>query len=510
MLMETLVLWEVSRKQDYIFRSNKLKENKGASNIIEKVIEELPTTINLNYEKNLVYNGGGNSLYKFNDKDEAKDFIKKVSEKILREFPGLEVFMVLEEYAPGKITLAVDKLYEKLAMKKNERRHSGVQMSFGIERRCQSTKLPACDDKDKYGEQRYISNEILRKIDYSDKSSPKFNRLLPVEEGIKEVLDLVEGEKSYIAIVHIDGNKMGKRFAEIKKYFESLENKDSDKDNEYLDALREFSKGVKEAYEDAFRYMCKVVLDNSEKLKDDTKIKEGKFPIIPIIIAGDDVTFITNGKIALECARVFLEYLSKKEINIYKDKKVKLNACAGIAIVKKTYPFFRAYRLAEELCNNAKKQILKDYPSGKEDFSLIDWHIEQQEIIGNIEEIREKLYMSNDGKELYMRPLYVNNNSQWNNYKNFKEALFNITKRKASDGGASPKPLARSKLKKLMKILKEGEKETEIYIESNKLSGYFSRLEGTNTGDYCFCNNKCMYYDAIEFVDMFIELDEGR
>ena len=40
--MEHLVLMEVGRKQSYIFKSNKLKENIGASMIIQYVTEDLP------------------------------------------------------------------------------------------------------------------------------------------------------------------------------------------------------------------------------------------------------------------------------------------------------------------------------------------------------------------------------------------------------------------------------------------------------------------------------------
>ena len=78
--MQALVLWEVSRKQQYIFSSNKLKENRGASIIIEYIIEEMPAKINKSYSQNLIYSGGGSSLYRFGSTKEAKDFIKNISE----------------------------------------------------------------------------------------------------------------------------------------------------------------------------------------------------------------------------------------------------------------------------------------------------------------------------------------------------------------------------------------------------------------------------------------------
>lgn len=501
--MEALVLWEVSRKQDYIFCSNKLKENIGASIIIEEAVEALPTLINERYDKSLIYHGGGGSLYRFSSRDEAEEFIKTVSSKIIKDYPGLEIFMVIEEYDDklDKVTKAIDNAYKKLAKKKNRRVNSGALLSFGIEKKCESTGQPASVLENLGDEKRYISREVKTKIDKSNNRTGKFDRLLPSAKGINEFNDITKGEKSYMAVVHIDGNRMGRRFDELKNHFK-YNGEDYSKTNaEYLRNLKRFSKEVKNAYEDAFKYMAQAISKNEDKIKDDTYIKEGKFPVIPIIIAGDDITYVTNGKIGIETARIFIEYLNNRKISIYEDKKIKLNACAGVAIAKSTYPFSKAYELAEDLCKNAKKKILEDYEEDDMDFSLIDWHIEQGDLMGSIDDIRKVNYISKDNKKLFMRPLYINNEEKWNNYGNFKDAFTNVTKLKIDGKG-----LARNKLKNLRKVLKSGEKDTELFLKSNKIENYFSRFENT-TGDYCFYMDSCMYYDALEAVDLFIDLD---
>ncbi len=508
--MESLVLWEVSRKQDYIFKSNRLKENKGASIIIEDITEELPFKVNCNYKDNLVYKGGGSSLYKFDSREDAEDFVKNISKKVLECYPGIEVFMVIEEYDAEnmKVIDAIGRAYVKLAQKKSRRKTSGMQVSFGIEKKCESTGLPASYVDFEDDEKRYISKEVKVKKHYSEtgKSSKKFNKLIPSNKSIKKFADLVKGNKKYMAVIHIDGNKMGKKFNQLKEYFVYRDDNYKETNKEYLSSLESFSNEIKNVYEEAFRYMKQVVEKNADKLKDCTYINEGKIPIIPIIIAGDDITFVTNGKIGIECARVFIEYLNKKEIKIYKDNTVKLNACAGVAIVRANYPFIKAYKLAEDLCSNAKRIIAKDYKDSDKDFSLIDWHLEQGDLMGSIKEIREENYRTEDGKYLYMRPLYLNNEDRWNNYENFKEAYFNITKRKIGKEGKE-EPIPRSKIKKLREILKKGENETRVYIESNNISQYFSRFKNTD-GDNCFYKDQCMYFDSIEIIDLFIELDE--
>lgn len=500
--MEALVLWEISKKQQYIFSSNRLKENRGASIIIEDISEKMPYDFEEDYKEDLVYNGGGSSLYKFCSIDRARGFIKNISVKVLRDYPGVELFMVIEEYdkKKDKVTESIDNAYKKLAIKKNRRVNSGGQLSFGIERLCESTGFPASFKERDDETIRYVSREIKTKIDNSNGNSKKFDYLLPVQDSIRDFRDLTKGEKNYIAVVHIDGNQMGKKLQMLKDGFKYEGNNIEETNDEYLKALKQFSDDIKNAYEGSFKYMAGKIQENEEgELNKVTKIGEGKFPLIPIIIAGDDVTYVTNGKIGIESARLFIEHLNSYKINI-NGQAIELNACAGIAITRVGHQFYRAYELAEDLCNNAKKKVLKDYGDRGKDYSLLDWHIEQGDVMGTIAEIRKKHYRATDGRTLNMRPLYINNNDKWTNYENFKRANYYITEHKVDN-----KEIARNKVKRLRDILVKGENETKMFLLSNKLYYYFPCLDGT-TGDYCYHKNQCMYYDAIESLDLFNQL----
>lgn len=69
--MEYLVVMEVSQKQNYIFKTNRLMENIGASVIIREITEVIPeraaeeAVSQLGGTQKLILEGGGKSVYSF-------------------------------------------------------------------------------------------------------------------------------------------------------------------------------------------------------------------------------------------------------------------------------------------------------------------------------------------------------------------------------------------------------------------------------------------------------------
>ena len=163
---------------------------------------------------------------------------------------------------------------------------------------------------------------------------------------------------------------MGKKIKKLQDNICKNQGESQKEFNErYKKALNSFSSDINNKYKNAFKKMCEVVEKNKDKLSQETRISEevifngekfkGIFPIRPIILAGDDITYICNGSIAIETARIMMEILEDERLNVEGIDFGNLSACAGVAIIKKGYPFKKGYELAEDLCSSAKKIFIK-------------------------------------------------------------------------------------------------------------------------------------------------------
>lgn len=528
-----LVISEVSKKQGYIFKTNKLKENIGASTIIEYITEDLPKKKlaevlgKKDIDENVVNAGGGNSLFIVDKEDDAKEFIKITTTEVLEKFPGAEFFMAYQkfDYENDSIIDAIDEIYKKLNDKKSARKSVFRRKSYGIEQECVTTGLPAYkryDDvflsRESYVKREWSKDDKLEELnkknsiskiigDYSDKGY-KFT---------KELEDLItqKGDNSYIAIVSLDGNKMGQKIQHMKEEARKKEKGSDNKvesNNNYIQKLKNFSKNIKDYYEDAFRHMLEVIDQNYNKIAEDLKLKDNIMPVRPIILAGDDVCFICNAKIALECVNLFIS-----KLNEYSVEGEQLNACAGICMLKSSYPFDKGYDIAENLCKNGKAKIVDS-----NDASLVDFHICQGEISTSLNEIRNRAHINKE-IELNIKPFYINitevkqeeiqdkkyeriitKKDTFNTYENFK-AEFNRIEEMTKD--------SKGKVRKLRDIFPQGEKQTRLFMNKNMIdkefnTGFNLPRGKVNHGFYEINGKKtCLYFDIIELQDMFINLD---
>ena len=191
------MILEVSRKQDYIFASKKLRENAQRSAQISYVTSSafFRRAAGERYleEKNLVYAGGGHTVLQFDGPDQARDFARQVTGAAMEEFRGLELFVKQMPYdsarTPGD---NLKELSRRLEEKKALRRGSFRYTALGVEE---------------------LDPETFRPRGFKRELPHAAPDVLEPPEGYQFPREFSElaGADNFIAVVHIDGNAMGKR-----------------------------------------------------------------------------------------------------------------------------------------------------------------------------------------------------------------------------------------------------------------------------------------------------------
>lgn len=506
-----LAILEVSRKQEYIFSSKKLKSNALRSAEIAYVTsseffsDAAPDLYQP--EEHLVYCGGGHSVLQFSDREAAVACVEAITEAAMRKFPGMEFFAKVMEYdnskSPGENLM---ELSRKLEKKKALRASSFFALPTGLEAQDPENFRP------------------VRMMEETD--SVVESRMLVPPEGCAFPSEFEEltGEDNFLAVVHLDGNAMGTR---VQAIYEQA----GDDWTACCQKLRTFSEGIQRDFETAFSKMVDTLVSAIGHQLVHTD-REGRrlLPIRPIILAGDDVCFVTAGDYALECARVFLEHLTKMS-NV--QDHLPYAACGGVALVHRKYPFHQAYELSEELCSNAKQFGASLDKKGR--ISALDWHIEFGQLKGNLADIRED-YITEDGNRMELRPVLAvvpdevsidEETAAFRHYDWFRTMCEKLQGEKGST--------ARGKLKELRTAIKQGEVESRYYLHHQQI---FRLLDHTFAARYrsdearweklrrMYLQNeqaertlfwqkqgetekRCVFFDAIEMIDHWKPLKEG-
>lgn len=475
-----LTILEVSQKQAYIFQSNELKKNVLNSSVIAWIMDVgyLEQTAGdeklFNQKENLVYSGGGHTVLEFPSQDQAACFTKKITKAVRKEYPGIEVFAKTVPYKEEKSPAEnLKELRKKLERKKSERRAAFHQGSFGVEKTDANTRKPILE---------HTENKMPEKEKKTEESlMPKgYHGVLKFEDlgGSKD-------RSNFIAVVHIDGNSMGKRVENLQHRLSGLEWA------EYKKKLKEFSESIDEDFKSAYKGMSEYVAGCMEKgLLKELNLTAGNFPVRRIITAGDDICFVAEGRIGLECAAAFIKQLGGRQNRVDHEGYA---ACAGVAIVHQKYPFYKAYELAEKLCGSAKKYGAGLSSDGfGNDVSAIDWHIEFGEVKDTLEEIRAD-YLDTDGNSITGRPYIVRAGSaasEAGSSRKYYKLRELIQKLRQEDG------YARGTIKELRSAMKNGKEETEHFIQFHKIGEIKWDLNDSHKA----------LFDAIELIDTFIAL----
>ena len=395
--MNTAILFDTMSIQQYVFGSNKLKDNLGASYIVENIYDYF-TQKAKDHPKDIEigYIGGGNALLFASTKAKAKEIIQDYTTGLLWKHPGVSITVAIKEgFDRKKYSSEIQMLFGKLAENKGKFQPINTIASHGITDTCRFSSL-SVEQIDKFNN--LISSSTATKRNFEQKAREEEKTLLvdtifnnysfPAEF---EHLGQKKHEDSHISVVHIDGNGFGEVFRNLNS----------------VDATKNLSSKVNEAVRNAFIDTLKLYVKSKNDFKNilDGKTFDKTLPIRPIVLGGDDITFVCHGKLGIWFAENFMERFENFYIDEEKTKP--FSACAGIAIVKAKYPFYRAYKMAEELCVSAKSARKKymDTQQTKDGGNWIDFQLAYSGLGNTLEEVRKLQFFNIKGnKPLYNRP----------------------------------------------------------------------------------------------------------
>ena len=506
-----LAILEVSRKQEYIFSSKKLKSNALRSTEIAYVTSSdffaAAAPELYRPEEHLVYCGGGHGVLQFPDRETAVACVAAITEQAVRQFAGMELFAKVMEYdaakSPGE---NLKELSRQLEQKKALRTSSFFALPTGLEKQDSNHFRPV-------------------RLDVSENSAVE-SRLLPPPEGYSFPAEFEEltGEDNFLAVIHLDGNAMGARVNHI------YEQAGSDWAM-CCQKLRAFSQEIQQDFETAFSKTVNTLVSTiGDQLKNTDKEGRVILPIRPIILAGDDVCFVTAGDYALECARVFLEHLTAMTNT---QDNLPYAACGGVVLVHRKYPFYQAYELSEALCGNAKQYGAKLDERGR--LSVLDWHIEFGQLKGSLSAIRQD-YETEDGNRMELRPVLAvvpdgvpvpEETLAFRHYDCFRALCERLQGERGNIG--------RGKLKDLRTAIKQGEVECRYYLQNQQISRLLDHTfearyrsdearweklrsmyaQGEKAERPLFWQEqgeekkRSLFFDAIEMIDHWKPLKEG-
>ena len=421
------ILFDTRSIQNYIFSGNRLKTNIGASYLVDRVFSDAllpvirealgegelddvtwrtvedPDWSQMETRARVGYIGGGNALILFRPdetEDTLRDIVARFTRHLLAAYPGLRTgaaIGILSLDAAGRMTSPHD-LTALVHQLKDEQNtvfplvnvpYTGLTLSCEV-----NGEAAISYDRD---EKRFFSAEVEAKLLADRKSDGheapaeaelwrKLKSVLPTDKAASflagfafpmEIGELGQREtEDYIAIVHIDGNNMGQKFA----------------DCDTLTKRKNMSLSIRQATISAFTELLEKVEQEYDTYGSYLTLhtKDGKrfLPVRPLVLGGDDMTFVCAAKVAIPYAKFLMEALMEKHIPGCDG----IASCAGIAILPSSYPFFRGYEMAEQLCGAAKKRMRVLQEKRDCDSCWLDFAMLHGEQAPTLEQIRAEEY----------------------------------------------------------------------------------------------------------------------
>ena len=379
--------------QDFIFKTNELRHIVGASELVEEICTHAFDEYAQNGED--VVRAAGNIKFIFDNENDCKRAVREFPKKVMTMAPGITISQTVVPI-DGDFDKAIDLIEVRLKEQRNKPPKSVTLGLTGI-KRANNTGLPVV----KIDRKEFLDDATIAKQDKAQEEGHDLRGLCRKSFGsfygkvAYNVTDIT-GKNDWIAIIHADGNGLGKVVQAVGKK---------------KDVYKAFSQRLSEATTAAAHQAYKEVSWPFDARK--------AIPIRPVVLSGDDMTVIIRGDIALDYANAFITAFEKetrkalgdilRSEHVFAEDKDCLTACAGIAFIKSSFPFYYGYELAETLCRQAKKDTKSIYGENSNHLppSCLMFHKVQDSFIFDYTDIVRRELTAKDGLSFKAGPYYI-------------------------------------------------------------------------------------------------------
>lgn len=363
---QVLALYGFRSKQEFIYRTNRMKEITGASELIATMfrdfLEQCDLPIKATWENEpwqgipegmvgaVVYEGGGNLCLLLENADTYKQINRAFSLYTLRKAPNLGLIAANVRWT-GDFKADIKNLHAEHDRAKRMGANTEMCNALPFSKIVRKTFQPAVSVDEKKGD---LSTESVAKLKAYNRKAQ--DNAAWADEG-KNIDDLAweKGKDSLIAVMYCDGNSIGQRLKDVSS----------------IEGMREFSVEVHKA-------LVEGPLDAVQKAL--SALPDEKFRHFRTIIDhGDEITLIMNAHAVPAALKAYFEAI---------ESTGSYHACAGVAVCHPHDPFSEVYKIAEECCESAKTKNRKNVLAGQGEGSYVDFHFCRSGITGTLEQIR--------------------------------------------------------------------------------------------------------------------------
>lgn len=422
-----LVLMDTDRIKDYVFATNRLKEIRGASLLLDKLNTQECQTLLTDFGGEEVFIGGGGVLATFSDRLQAEGYISAVRAAYRKETHTASITGVAVPIATGQggEQEALRHARVKMRLAKGARAPTQALLTSPYFRLCQSCNSHPVTGTDQIDGDSLCQSCLVKRAAATAKVNeasegveettfPSYSgyskfakraidlyqdhRWVPLNR-VPAKLDHLDGpDTSHIGFIHADINNLG-------SFLERQEN---------LADIRVLGPKVEEALESA-------LVDAVRRVQLVPQYQ--KWPFLIIIMGGDDVTLIVPAKRAVSLANeLCLAYEERirdalgEAHNAQGDAVGKLALSAGVVIAKPAHPAYALADRAEDLVRSAKRC---SHELASQDYGpvpTLDFQVIHTPTANPVQDVREKEYSRERSGQQYrytFRPLPCRPVSSW-------------------------------------------------------------------------------------------------